>query len=210
MAKDPAFLFYPSDFLTGTMFMTNEQVGKFIRLLCAQHQHGHLTLLQMQSLCGGIADADILSKFEVDNAGLYFNKRVDDEIIKRKNHSLKQSKNASMRWHSDGKATGMPLEDRNRNVNKDIIKEEDNIKKKKEEKVFIAPNLEEVITFFKTSGYSIQVGEKAFNYYNSADWKDSKGTKIKNWKQKMIGVWFKDENKKDQQTITTQTNAAFF
>ena len=42
MAKDPAFLFYPSDFLTGTMFMTDEQVGKYIRLLCAQHQKGHL------------------------------------------------------------------------------------------------------------------------------------------------------------------------
>ena len=40
MAKDPAFLFYTSDFLTGTMFMTNEQVGIYIRLLCSQHQHG--------------------------------------------------------------------------------------------------------------------------------------------------------------------------
>jgi uncharacterized protein YdaU (DUF1376 family) len=40
MAKDPAFLFYPSDFLTGTMFMNNEQIGIYIRLLCSQHQHG--------------------------------------------------------------------------------------------------------------------------------------------------------------------------
>ena len=40
--KDPAFLFYSSDFLTGTMFFTDEQVGKYIRLLCAQHQKGQI------------------------------------------------------------------------------------------------------------------------------------------------------------------------
>jgi len=31
--KDPAVLFYTQDFLTGTFTMTDEQVGKYIRLL---------------------------------------------------------------------------------------------------------------------------------------------------------------------------------
>jgi hypothetical protein len=34
MAKDPAFLFYSNDFLSGTYTMSDDQVGKFIRLLC--------------------------------------------------------------------------------------------------------------------------------------------------------------------------------
>ena len=42
MAKDPAFLFYTGDFATGTQFLTDDQMGKYIRLLMAQHQHGHL------------------------------------------------------------------------------------------------------------------------------------------------------------------------
>lgn len=42
MAKDPAFLFYPNDFTSGTRFFTDEQVGKYIRLLCAQFDCGHL------------------------------------------------------------------------------------------------------------------------------------------------------------------------
>ncbi len=42
MAKDPAFLFYTGDFSTGTQFFTDEQVGKYVRLLMAQHQIGHL------------------------------------------------------------------------------------------------------------------------------------------------------------------------
>ena len=45
MAKDPAFLFYSNDFLTGTYTMTDEQVGKYIRLLCLQHQKGELANL---------------------------------------------------------------------------------------------------------------------------------------------------------------------
>jgi nitric oxide reductase large subunit len=36
-----------------------------------------------------------------------------------------------------------------------------------------------------------------------ANWVDSKGSKIRNWKQKMINVWFKDENK----TTTKKTES---
>jgi len=50
MGKDPAFLFYSSDFTIGTQFMTDEQVGKYIRLLCAQHQTGHLDEEHMTGL----------------------------------------------------------------------------------------------------------------------------------------------------------------
>ena len=40
--KDPAFLFYSSDFLSGTMLMNNEEIGIYIKLICLQHQQGHL------------------------------------------------------------------------------------------------------------------------------------------------------------------------
>jgi len=39
MGKDPAFLFYSNDFDQGTKFFTDDQTGKYIRLLIAQHQH---------------------------------------------------------------------------------------------------------------------------------------------------------------------------
>lgn len=57
------------------------------------------------------------------------------------------------------------------------------------------PTLEDVKLFFIDNGYSEIVAEKAWNYYNDAKWHDAKGNKVKNWKQKMRGVWFKDENK---------------
>lgn len=64
---------------------------------------------------------------------------------------------------------------------------------------FTPPTLLEVENFFLENGYTKQAGKKAFMYYQDGNWKDSKGNQVKNWKQKMRGVWFKDENKIDSQ-----------
>lgn len=62
-------------------------------------------------------------------------------------------------------------------------------------KIFIPPALSDVQSYFQENGYSLESANKAFNYYATNNWADSKNNKIKNWKQKMIGVWFKEENK---------------
>lgn len=92
MAKDPAFLFYSDNFQSGTQFFTDEQTGKYIRLLCAQHLHGHLQEKHMIHICRTY-DKDIWSKFVKDEAGNYFNERLDFEILKRKNYSDSRATN---------------------------------------------------------------------------------------------------------------------
>ncbi len=67
------------------------------------------------------------------------------------------------------------------------------IKKKKQ---FKPPSKDEVLKYFNEKGYVKDQALKAFNYYDVADWKDARGNKVKNWKQKMIAVWFKPEFKK--------------
>lgn len=69
---------------------------------------------------------------------------------------------------------------------------------------FISPTVDEVIEYFTANSYTADAGRKAWNYYNTANWKDSKGNKVKNWKQKMQGVWFKDENKMKDTTSAGQ------
>ena len=66
------------------------------------------------------------------------------------------------------------------------------IKEEKENK-FFPPSIDDVKKYFNENGYNN--AERFFNGYSVADWKDSKGNKIKNWKQKAQMVWFKDENK---------------
>lgn len=92
--KDPAFLFYSSDFLTGTMLMSDEQVGRYIRLMCLQHQTGHLSENDMLKVCVE-KDEKIFSKFVVDRQGFYYNKRLEDEILKRKEYSKSRKENGS-------------------------------------------------------------------------------------------------------------------
>lgn len=74
----------------------------------------------------------------------------------------------------------------------EMEKEREIVKSKSQ---FIPPTIEEVEIYFEDNGYSIESAHKAFNYYALADWHDSKGSKVKNWKQKMQAVWFKEENR---------------
>jgi len=91
MGKDPAVLFYTADFLTATMTWSNEQVGKYIRLLCLQHQQCRLTEQDMLNICS-THDERIFSKFKKDKNG-YFNERLEKETIRRKEYSKSRSEN---------------------------------------------------------------------------------------------------------------------
>lgn len=90
--KDPAFLFYSSDFLSGTMLMTDEEIGQYIKLLCLQHQKGHLKEKELLNVCKGFNE-EIFSKFNKDENGNYFNKRLEDEIDRRKKYSESRRNN---------------------------------------------------------------------------------------------------------------------
>ena len=78
----------------------------------------------------------------------------------------------------------------------DTEKKERKISVKKKER-FEPPTVEEVESYFIENGFRKESGTKAYNYYSVADWQDSQGSKVKNWKQKMQAVWFKDENKQN-------------
>jgi len=94
-----------------------------------------------------------------------------------------------------GNTTDGQQTDNRRYTNKNEKNEKNNKKKKIKKKSFSPPTPEEVQSYFFENGFTKTAGLKAFNYYDVANWKDSRGNQVKNWKQKMISVWFKDENK---------------
>ncbi len=75
---------------------------------------------------------------------------------------------------------------------------------KKAKKDFEPPLPSDVITYFNEKGYTQEAACKFFDYYDAAEWKDGKGNQVKNWKQKAVGVWFKDENKIKKTTTKTE------
>jgi uncharacterized protein YdaU (DUF1376 family) len=120
MAQDPAFLFYVNDFDTGTKFFSDEQVGKYLRLLIAQFQHGHLNERQVLFICKTYDD-DIMKKFCKDDEGNFFNQRLEDEIQKRRGYSLSRSNNRKAKKTEDIKnicqSYDSHMEDENENEN---------------------------------------------------------------------------------------------
>jgi hypothetical protein len=68
MKGAPYFKFYPSDFIGGTSDMTQEEVGAYIRLLCAQWQLGGLPSdpARLFGVAGGIVPPMVLDKLPID------------------------------------------------------------------------------------------------------------------------------------------------
>lgn len=86
MAKDPAFLFYPNDYLGGTLGMTFEEKGAYIELLMVQFNRGHMTTHMLGQIVGQIWEK-IKDKFVQDENGLWYNERLEQEQNKRKAYS---------------------------------------------------------------------------------------------------------------------------
>lgn len=90
--KDPAFMMYSGDFLSGTFTMNYEQRGKFITLMCLQHQKGYLTEADMKSVLNE-EDYLLAEKFYKADDGNWYNQKMTDVINERKEYTANRLKN---------------------------------------------------------------------------------------------------------------------
>ena len=58
-------------------------------------------------------------------------------------------------------------------------------KKQRTKKIFVPPEIDDFISYFLKNNYPETLARKVFEYYSTADWHDSKGNKVRNWKQKV-------------------------
>ena len=199
MAKDPAFLFYPGDYLRDTQCLSPAAQVAYDRIMCEHMRNICISHAQLKFFTKRLTDderEEVMAVLkEVD--GCFQIEWVAESICKRKDYSESRRKNrsAKSKLHmSHISSTYVEhMENENENENEDINKDKNNKGKPKKPK-FISPTIDEVVKFFEEHGYTN--GDKAWNYYNDGDWKDSKGNPVVSWKQKMRMVWFKDENKK--------------
>lgn len=92
MAKDPAVLLYTQDFLVGTLTMDYEQVGKYIKLLCLQHQKNGLSESELKSISEN--DELVMEKFTLIE-GKYYNIRMKEEAERRANFTKSRRDNGN-------------------------------------------------------------------------------------------------------------------
>jgi uncharacterized protein YdaU (DUF1376 family) len=180
MAKDPAFLFYPGDYVSGTMGMTFEEKGAYMDLLMLQFNRGHMNTHMIQHTVGHLWD-QVKCKFIQDNEGLWYNVRLDVEKEKRKTFTESRRNNMKpkdkpsyeppyethMQHHMDSH-----MENENENINKDI---NNNKSKCSFEQAF-----EYMANKISLDLAKIEA-EKFFNYYESNGWKVGKNP-MKNWR----------------------------
>ena len=212
--KDPAFLFYSSDFLSGTMLMTDEEIGQYIKLLCLQHQKGHLKEKDMLNICKTYNE-DIFSKFIKDEEGNYYNERLEYEANKRKAYSESRRNNRKKKeetktYEEDVKnicnsyEEHMENENINININKNIINNKDNRKKgskgkKEEEKIHFAEFVSMTNAEYDklVSTYGKDFADQCINSLDN--YKGSTGKKYKS-DYRAILSWVIDKVKQKTQT----------
>lgn len=107
MAKDPAFLFYPNDWIGGTLGMSFEEKGAYMELLMLQFNRGHMTSHMIGHAVGQIW-VKIKDKFEVDSDGNFYNVRLELEQEKRRKYSKSRRNNVSGKnqYSNDLRKTG--------------------------------------------------------------------------------------------------------
>ena len=159
MSKDPAFLFYPGDWLGGTQRLTRKQRGAYVDLLVAQFNGGHMTSLDIGHVLGQdfekLWDKNLKCKFEIDSSGNYFNKRLEEEQIKRANFVKSRKNNIK----GINQHTSKHMTSHKENENEDVNKDKD-IKESKED-------------FYKSFKYkAYKCFEKNPGCYSSANQED--------------------------------------
>jgi hypothetical protein len=128
-----------------------------------------------------LEEIDLISS----NNGETFNKQLLNFSEK---YQIKKEKNAKRisQWR-DKQALAENVTHSERSCN--------NPKVKKSKVNIYIPEIDEVIKYFLENGYKAEAARNAWKYYDESSWIDSNGKKVLNWKQKMRGVWFRDENK---------------
>lgn len=215
MGKDPAFLFYPGDWLGGTTTFTRHEKGAYMDLLMAQFGQVSLTIEEVQTVLGvdwPLWERKLKKKFEVEGNEpnlLYFNRKLRDEVIRRKsfvvtrNNNL-EGKNQYSRGHMTTKMTSH-MENGNENRNKDVIEKVDRVKGKKEKKPvsFVKdnpPTVEEVKAYCLQRKNSINA-QYFVDKNTTIGWIDKNKIPYRDWKA-VIRTW---ESWTEKTTVNTNT-----
>lgn len=118
MAKDPAFLFYPGDYVAGTMHLDFECKGAYVDLLMLQFNKDHMTIHMIKHVLGHKFDhiwPQIADKFKSDGSH-YWNERLKSEKEKRVKYTESRRSNR-IKEKKDSNHMIDHMENRNENRN---------------------------------------------------------------------------------------------
>ena len=219
--KAPAFQLYTDDFLAGTLEMSQEEVGQFIRLLCHQWNRGWIPVEteKQQRLTGGCVSVDVLVKFRLCEDGLLRNERLETVRSEKDRYLQQQSqkgrKSAELRKLA---LTGsQPDTQPESNSGSTVVEirlqpkvnspsptptpynKEESIAPKSQRSHFTVPPLEDVEAECVKIQLPVSEALKFIDYYESKGWLVGKA-KMKSWKPALRN-WQRNQNERQQTLI---------
>jgi hypothetical protein len=202
MAKDiPYFKFYINEWINGDITLEEMEIqGVFINI-CAYYwsKDCELNLNNLkkkfrgyESKIDALIESGIIKVNNQEIVIMFLNEQLQSKAVQQITNRQNGSLGGRPKKITEEKPNGLFLETKSKaKENQNIT----NIKERKEKKIVYTPFIDEVIIYFTENGYTKESAVKAFNYYQENNWKDSRNNQVKNWKKKMQGVWFKEENK---------------
>lgn len=219
--KIPYIRWWIDDWIGGTSWMSRTERGAYHDLLMHQSANGPMSNTMVRRILG--ADYNdvwpvIQCKFTEKN-NLFFNEKMLSECQRveeysksrssnrRKNKGLhkKDMKNICKTYEkhmgsgsgsSSGSGYGV-----SGSSSTDTTSTSASTSKKRKQKPFAPPSKEEFQRYCTENGFG-HIAKRAYLGYSEANWHDSEGKPVKNWKSKLQHVWFRDANrtpKKHQQ-----------
>lgn len=195
MAKDPAFLFYPGDYLRDTQCLSESVQVAYDRIMCEHMRNICISQQQLNFFTKRLSEDEkselemVLTKVE----GGFQIAWVAESICKRKAYSSSRSENRKGKSKEDMNNISDTYVEHMVNENENVIedkKEDKKETKKPKSKKPIIPTEEEFLAYYK-SELSKQFPGLEFNMKAKYEqwvfdgWKDGFGTEITNWKSKM-------------------------
>ena len=188
MAKDPAFLFYPGDYLRDTQCLSPAAQVAYDRIMCEHMRNICISHAQLKFFTKRLTDderEEVMAVLkEVD--GCFQIEWVSESICKRKDYSESRRKNRSaksklhMSHISSTYVEHMENENENENENKDVSEKGIALIQKKE--TAIAPRNvphETIHTYFSEIGFPNEAA-KFIDYYAANGWKVGRNA-MKDW-----------------------------
>lgn len=111
--SNPTVDWFFNDWAGGTSILSRHLKGCYMDLLHAQFNNGHISLDEIKTVLGSDFSAwnTLQKKFATDEKGLFYNKRLEKEILKKKSYSKSRKKNLNGSSHmGDGNGIGNGLE----------------------------------------------------------------------------------------------------
>jgi hypothetical protein len=201
MDKLQWFKFMPTDWIMGKIQRCPEITqARFLRLICLYWNKECVLSYEDAEIEIDKEHLDILisKKIVIFQEGFINIKFLNEQINDISETSQKRREAVLQRWAKVKQNNTNEIQNYTSVLQNDTDKRREDKDKIRVFNKFISPSLLEVQSYFIENGFSKDLAKRAFDYYEVANWKDSKGNKVKNWKQKMRGVWFKEENKEKE------------